>query len=87
MAYFKGDKVNIEDDVAKNLIEEGFVIPIEAEQVKSDLPHDLPARMALIKEGLVTKSQVLKAKETLTDLPGIGSVTARQIIEILSKGE
>ena len=84
LAYFKGDKANLSDEMAKQLIEDGFVLPADADQIKSDLPLDLPA---LIKEGLFTKSQVLDAKESLTDVPGIGSVTARQIIDTLTKGE
>lgn len=87
LAYFKGDKANLSDEMAKKLIEDGFVLPADADQVKSDLPVDLPGRAALIKEGLFTKNQVLKTKETLTDVPGIGSITAKQIVEILTKGE
>lgn len=87
LAYFKGDKANLSDEMAKQLIEDGFVLPADADQIKSDLPLDLPGRAALIKEGLFTKSQVLDTKESLTDVPGIGSVTAKQIIDTLTKGE
>ena len=87
LSYFKGDKVNLADDVAKGLMEDGFVVPVDAKPAESDLPIDLPGRASLIKEGLLTKSQVLKAEKTLTDIPGIGSVTALQIVESLKKGE
>lgn len=87
LSYFKGDKVDMDDEMAKGLMEDGFVVPADAEPAKSDLPADLPGRAALIKEGLYTRSQVLKAKKTLTDIPGIGSLTASHIVETLMKEE
>ena len=44
LAYFKGDKANLSDEMAKQLIEDGFVLPADADQIKSDLPLDLPGR-------------------------------------------
>lgn len=85
LAYFKGDKVNIPDEEARRLIEGGFVVPVEHVKVESDLPIDLPGRTALIKNGLITKAQVLDSRITLTEIPGIGEIMANQIIEHLTK--
>ncbi len=85
LAYFKGDKVSIPDEEARKLIGEGFVVPVEHVKVESDLPIDLPGRAALIKSGLITKTQVVDSKATLTEIPGIGGIMANQIIEHLTK--
>ena len=85
LAYFKGDKVDMPEVLAKGLMEDGYVAAAEADQVESDLPVDLPGRASLIKGGLVTKSQVLDARHVLTDVPGIGSITASQIIKQLTE--
>lgn len=84
LAYFAGDIVKMDDEIANKLIDEGFVKQAEQPET-SDLPADLPGRAALIKEGLTTKEQVLSSKEVLTDIKGIGEKTATEIIEILSK--
>ena len=84
MAYFAGDIVKMDEETAKKLIDEGFVKQSEQPD-SSDLPADLPGRAALIKEGLLTKEQVLASKEVLTDIKGIGEKTSVEIIEILSK--
>ncbi|MBC8603166.1 hypothetical protein H8784_15755 [Parabacteroides acidifaciens] len=74
----------MDEETAKKLIDEGFVKQSEQPD-SSDLPADLPGRAALIKEGLLTKEQVLASKEVLTDIKGIGEKTSVEIIEILSK--
>lgn len=84
LAYFAGDIVKMDEETAKKLIDEGFVKQSEQPD-SSDLPADLPGRAALIKEGLLTKEQVLASKEVLTDIKGIGEKTSVEIIEILSK--
>lgn len=84
LAYFAGDIVKMDEETAKKLIDEGFVKQSEQPD-SSDLPTDLPGRAALIKEGLLTKEQVLASKEVLTDIKGIGEKTSVEIIEILSK--
>lgn len=84
LAYFAGDIVKMDDDKADKLIDEGFVKQVHQPD-ESDLSIDLPGRAALIKEGLITKEQVLASKEVLTDIKGIGEKTAAEIIEILSK--
>ncbi|RHJ76227.1 hypothetical protein [Parabacteroides sp. AM08-6] len=84
LAYFAGDIVKMDEENAKTLIDEGFVKPSQQPD-ESDLPIDLPARSALIKEGLISKDAVLAAKEVLTDIKGIGEKTAAEIIEILGK--
>ncbi|RDU48098.1 hypothetical protein DWU89_16145 [Parabacteroides acidifaciens] len=84
LAYFAGDIVRMDEETAKKLIDEGFVKQSEQPD-SSDLPADLPGRAALIKEGLLTKEQVLASKEVLTDIKGIGEKTSVEIIEILSK--
>lgn len=84
LAYFVGDIVKMEDDKANKLIDEGFVKQAQQPD-QSDLPVDLPGRAALIKEGLITKEQVLASKEVLTDIKGIGEKTAAEIVEILNK--
>lgn len=84
--YFAGDIVKLDGKLANKFIDEGFVKQVEQPgEDNSDLPVDLPARAALIKEGLLTKEQVLSSKEVLTDIKGIGEKTAVEIIEILSK--
>lgn len=84
LAYFAGDIVKMDEETAKKLIDEGYVKQSEQPD-SSDLPADLPGRAALIKEGLLTKEQVLASKEVLTDIKGIGEKTSVEIIEILSK--
>lgn len=84
LAYFKNDKVDMPAKEAESLIEKGYAVPSEAKPPKSDLPESLPGRSILIGEGLITKEHVLKAKDTLSDLPGIGRKTADQIIEQLN---
>ena len=84
LAYFAGDIVKMDQEKANKLIDEGFVKQVDQPD-NSDLPVDLPGRAALIKEGLITKDQVLASKEVLTDIKGIGEKTAAEIIEILSK--
>lgn len=86
LAYFAGDIVKMDEENAKQLIDEGFVKQTKQPgEDNSDLPVDLPGRAALIKEGLLTKEQVIASKEVLTDIKGIGDKTAIEIIEILSK--
>lgn len=85
LAYFAGDIVKMDEEKAKQLIDEGFVKQTKQPGEDSDLPVDLPGRAALIKEGLLTKEQVIASKEVLTDIKGIGDKTAIEIIEILSK--
>lgn len=82
--YFAGDKANLNKEEAGKLIDEGYVKNVEEPDV-SDLPEDLPGRMALINGGLKMVSQVLASKEVLTDIKGIGEKTADEIINTLSK--
>ncbi len=84
LGYFAGDEVEMPDEDAKTLIEEGFAMNVDQPAEESDLPVDLKGREILIKAGLVTIEQVLAAKETLTDINGIGAVTAASILETLS---
>ncbi|MDR2919694.1 MAG: hypothetical protein LBV72_10075 [Tannerella sp.] len=85
LGYFAGDQVDLSEETAKQLIDEGFAQTLTSKpNVESDLPLDLKGRDALIKAGLVTKNQVLAAKETLTDIKGIGKAMEREIIEKLS---
>lgn len=86
-SYFKGDKANLPEEEAEKLIDDGFACATDPDETDSDLPADLPGRTQLIKGGIATIEQVLNTRESLTDIPGIGNATARQIIEILTKGE
>ena len=83
LGYFAGDIAELEDEVVQELIEEGFAVLAEDAPVESDLPETLKSREALIKAGLNTIAAVLAAKETLTDIKGIGEATAKEIIETL----
>lgn len=87
LSYFEGDRVDFPDSVAKQLIEEGYAVQSDAKPVESDLPMLLPGRATLIKEGLVTKKQVLEAKNSIADLPGINPKMAKKIVAILSKAD
>lgn len=80
--YFAGNKANLDDETANKLINEGFVKPVSRPQ-ESNLPHDLPGRTALISAGLLTKKEVLAAKETLTDIKGIGEKLKEEILQFL----
>lgn len=84
LAYFAGDIVKMDEETVQELIDEGYVKEVEPPE-NSDLPVDLPGRAALVKEGLLTKEQVIASKEVLTDIKGIGEKTAVEIIEILRK--
>lgn len=84
LGYFPGDQVDVDEDFAEELIAGGFATIINEEVVESDLPEDLKGREILIKAGLHTKSQVLAAKETLTDIKGIGKATAEEIVSVLT---
>lgn len=84
LGYFTGSIADLPNDQAKQLIDDGFVVPSGETAIDSDLPEDLPGREALIKEGLITIDQVLAAAETLTDIKGIGKKTADEILTALN---
>ena len=85
-AYSAGMQADLPEEVVKPLIEQGFAFPIEQlKEPESDLPEDFPAREILIKEGLVTMADVMAAKETLTDIKGIGEKTKAEIVERLTE--
>lgn len=84
-AYFAGDITDLADETASQLIEEGFVIPATAKEEDSNLPVDLPCRTLLIKNGLTQCDQVLASREVLTEIKGIGTKSAEEIINILEK--
>ncbi len=82
--YFAGDIAELDDDIAKKLQEEGFVVPSETPiEIDSDLPVDLPGRKLLIEAGLHNTSDVLAASETLTDIKGISKAMSGRILEQL----
>lgn len=85
LAYFEGQTADFPDEVAKDLIDKGYVVSADAKEPESDLPESLPGRVQLIKSGLYTKKQVISSKETLADIPGIGLKTASAIIEQLTE--
>lgn len=82
LGYFAGDKADLDKKVADELIDEGYVKNAE-EPEESDLPENLPGRVALINGGLKTIAQVLASKEVLTDIKGIGEKTAEEILSVL----
>lgn len=84
MSYFENDIADIEEEEADRLIKKGYASISDKKKIESDLPDLLPGRIQLLKNGLYTKQQVLSAKETLHDVPGIGSKTAAAIIDYLS---
>lgn len=85
MAYFEGDKANLPDETANKLIEEGYAMSTTTIVPESDLPLFLSGRNALIKGGLYTKKQVLDARESLCDVPGISKKTSEEIIKQLEE--
>lgn len=85
MAYFEGDKADVPDELANQLIKEGYAVSTTAISPTSDLPALITGRNALIKAGLYTKKQVLEAKESLSDIPGIGKGMAEEIIKQLEE--
>lgn len=84
LAYFAGDIARMDEKEANDLIDGGYVKQSAQPEI-SDLPIELPGRAALIKDGLLTKEQVLASKEVLTDIKGIGDKTAAEIIEMLKE--
>lgn len=83
LGYFAGDKPDLPEETAKELIDSGYAKSCD-EKMESDLPKELPGRAALIKAGLFTKDQVLASKESLVDIKGIGEKLAGEIIEFLT---
>lgn len=84
LGYFAGDKAQLTDELAEELIDGGFAKKVDEPAEESNLPADLPGRTALIKAGLHTIGQVIASKESLTDIKGIGEKLAGEIIEILT---
>lgn len=82
--YFTGDKANLEEELAQDMIDNGYA-KNAVQPLDSDLPADLPARVALVNGGLTTIAAVLASKEVLTDIKGIGAKTAEEILSILEK--
>lgn len=75
-AYFAGDVAALDDKEAERLIRSGFAYKVSrSPSYASDLPADFPAREILIREGLVTRRQVIDALPALRDVKGIGSRT------------
>lgn len=75
-AYFAADTAIVDDKEAQLLINKGF-----AKQEKAGLPDDMPAKELLEKSGFKEIDQLKSVtKEEITEIKGIGSKTADEII-------
>lgn len=87
LAYFEGDRVDMPDHQALELIETGYakkVTPVLPKEEKMDLPADLPMRKIILEAGIKTMSE-LKAYDELSDIPGIGMRSAKKIANYLGE--
>ena len=88
--YFGGEPAELPDDVAAKFINSGAAIMIQKTEGGEDdntLPEDLPMRDLLYENGYESVEQILDAKETLTDVKGIGNASACRIIEFCENYE
>ena len=88
LAYAKGEVVDLDAKLAKQVIEDGFAVGAELE---SDLPEDFPKREALLESGLVTIDDIKAADDSLLNcLKGVGKKSIaeiREFIELLEAPE
>jgi hypothetical protein len=83
-AYFVGDVCSMAPEMAQKLIKQGYVeeyIPQPAPDVP-DLPHDFPARDALIAHGLLSLAECKQIKD-FTEIKGIGKSMNKRILDYL----
>ena len=87
LAYFPGETADMPDHQAQELIESGYaeqVHPVLPHQEVCDLPGDLPGRKIILDAGVKTLKE-LSAYDELTEIPGVGKMTARKIREYLDE--
>lgn len=88
--YFGGETAELPDDIAAKFINSGAAIMVQKTEGGEDdntLPEDLPMRDLLYENGYESVEQILDAKETLTDVKGIGNASASRIIEFCESYE
>ena len=85
-SYFGGEVADLSSKICAPYVKSGQMVIIpETDDDTNNLPEDLPGRLILAKAGLETVEDVLKVKETLQDIKGIGKMLASEIAKYLEK--
>ena len=88
--YFGGETAELPDDVAAKFINSGAAIMIQKTEGGEDdntFAGRLRMRDRFQEKGHEAVRQILEAKETLTDVKGIGNASACRIIEFCENYE
>lgn len=79
-AYVKGGVGDLSDEAAAELVARGAATPYEGED-SCTLPEGMPARKLLHEWGYRTVAEVRAARDTLTEIPGVGERMAENIVK------
>lgn len=87
--YFGGETVDLSSEIASEFINAGVAILVPPTEGENDntLPADMPMRELLYENGYESVGHILEAKDTLTDIKGIGNASAGKIIEFCENYE
>jgi len=77
--YFEGDEIDVNDSLAAELTELGYVVAIHTKP--TELPENFPGRKVLIDNGFTTINEIKKLSvDDLILIKGIGKKLAELIV-------